>query len=70
MDKIYKKVEVVGTSPTSFSDAVRSAILRASETIDHISWFEVVEWRGAVTGGEVSEFQATVKLGFRVDSHA
>ena len=69
MDKIYKKVEVVGTSPTSFSDAVRGAIRRANETIDHISWFEVIEWRGAVTDGEVSEFQATVKLGFRVDPH-
>mgnify|MGYP001820087667 CR=1 FL=1 len=69
MDKVYKKVEVVGTSPTSFSDAVRAAIRRAKETIDHISWFEVVEWRGAVGDGEVTEFQATVKVGFRVDPH-
>ncbi len=67
MDKIYKKVEVVGTSPTSFSDAVRAAVRRGSETIHHVSWFEVSEWRGAVTDGEISQFQATVKLGFRVD---
>ena len=67
MDKIYKKVEVVGVSEASFSDAVNAAIRRASQTIDHISWFEVVEMRGAVGGGEITEYQATVKLGFRVD---
>lgn len=67
MDKIYKKVEVVGTSETSFSDAVQSAVKRASETVDNISWVEVVEFRGAVTENQVTQFQATVKLGFRVD---
>lgn len=66
MDKVYKKVEVVGTSPTSVSDAIRAAVRRASETIENISWFEVVETRGAAADGEVTEFQVTVKLGFRV----
>ena len=66
MEKIYKKVEVVGTSTESFSAAVRSAIRQASQTVEGISWFEVTELRGAVDKGEISEYQATVKLGFRV----
>lgn len=68
MDKIYKKLEVVGVSETSFSDAVEAAIRRASQTVRHISWFEVVEMRGAVAEGRITQFQVTVKIGFRVDT--
>jgi flavin-binding protein dodecin len=67
MDKTYKKVEVVGTSKESFSEAVRSAVRRGAATIEGITWFEVVELRGSVEDGQVSEYQATVKLGFRVN---
>jgi flavin-binding protein dodecin len=66
VDKVYKKVEVVGTSGESFSAAVRTAIRKASQTVEGISWFEVTELRGAVDQGEISEYQVTVKLGFRV----
>ena len=41
MDKIYKKIEVVGVSDQSFSHAVQSALKRASLTVKNISWFEV-----------------------------
>lgn len=69
MSKVYKKVEIVGVSETSFSDAVQAAVKKASETIEHISWFEVAELRGAVSDGVVTQYQATVKLGFRVEAH-
>jgi flavin-binding protein dodecin len=65
-ERIYKKIEVVGTSSKSFADAVRTAVRQASRTVDGISWFEVSELRGAVERGEVSMYQVTVKLGFRV----
>lgn len=66
-DNVYKKIEVVGTSTKSLSDAVATAISRAAETVKNMSWFEVVEQRGAIRDGKVSEYQATVKIGFRVD---
>jgi flavin-binding protein dodecin len=66
VDMVYKKVEVVGTSETSFSDAVKTAIQRASETIRDIRWFEVTEMRGAVENGAIRQYQVTVKIGFRV----
>lgn len=68
MDQIYKKVEVVGTSGDSVTDAIQAAIGRASETIEHISWFEVDEIRGAVKEGKVAQYQVTLKIGFRVDA--
>lgn len=67
MSHVYKMTEIVGTSSKSFSDAVQEAVKRASKTLRNVSWFEVVEQRGAVRDGQVSEFQATVKIGFRLD---
>ncbi len=66
-NEVYKVVEIVGTSSESVSDAIESAIDRASETIQHIGWFEVMEQRGRVEDSEVVQFQVKVKLGFRLD---
>lgn len=63
---VYKVTQVVGTSTTSFTDAVRGAIERASQTIDDVRWFEVVEMRGRVDGGEVAEFQVKLDIGFHL----
>ena len=67
MSNVFKKVEVVGTSPTSFADAVKAAVSEASKTIRHISWFEVIEQRGSVRDGNVYEFQVTVNVGFKLE---
>jgi hypothetical protein len=65
-DKVYKKIRVVGCSSKNFEDAVSLAVAKASESLDGLSWFEVVEFRGAVNGGKVEEWQATVDLSFKV----
>jgi len=64
---VFKKIEVVGTSPTSLSDAVAVAIAKASETVRNMSWFEVIEQRGSIADGKVQQFQVTISVGFRVD---
>lgn len=64
---VYKKVELTGSSPTSVEDAVRKALIKASESIRNMRWFEVTETRGAITNGEVSEWQVTLKVGFTVE---
>ena len=65
-DHVYKIVELVGSSPTGIEDAIRTAIARASSTIDNIRWFEVTDTRGHVEGGKVSHYQVTIKIGFTV----
>lgn len=65
---VYKKVEIVGTSPVSISEAINDAIGTAAQSIDHIGWFEVQEIRGNIQDGKVSQYQVSLKLGFRVDS--
>jgi len=68
MAGIYKKIEIVGTSPDSFAEAVKSAVKEASKTVRKMSWFEVVEQRGAIKDGKVLEFQVTIRVGFKIES--
>jgi flavin-binding protein dodecin len=67
MPGTYKIVELVGTSPVSFAEAVKAGVAEASKTIHHMDWFEVVEERGRIVNGAVQEFQVTMKVGFKVE---
>jgi len=67
MSGIYKLVEVVGTSPQSFAEAVKAAVAEAARTIRHMDWFEVIDQRGRIADGAVTEFQVTVKIGFKIE---
>jgi dodecin len=68
MPGTYKKIEVVGTSPIGFSEAIKAAVATASQTIKHMDWFEVVEQRGMIKDGKVAEFQVVLKIGFKIES--
>ena len=63
----YKLVELVGSSPDSTDDAIRNAIQKASATVKHIDWFQVIETRGHVHDGRIAHFQVTLKIGFRIE---
>ncbi len=63
----YKLVEVVGTSPVSFAEAVKAGVEEAARSLHHMNWFEVTELRGALKDGKVAEFQVTMKIGFKVE---
>ena len=63
----YKIIELVGTSPTSFAEAVRAAVNEAAKTVRGMAWFEVVEQRGRIDDGKVAEFQVTIKVGFKLE---
>ncbi len=68
MPGTYKKIEIVGTSPNSFAEATRNAVAEAAKSVRKMSWFEVVEQRGAIQDGKVSEFQVTLRVGFKIES--
>jgi flavin-binding protein dodecin len=65
--KAYKKIDVVGISEKSLSHAIENAIEKAHETVRHLAWFEVDELRGKIEDGKVSEYQASVRIGFKLD---
>ena len=66
-DRIYKLVEVVGTSEESFAKAAASGVERAAKTIRNIDWFEVTDMRGKVVDGKIAQYQVTMKIGFRLE---
>lgn len=66
-DPVYKITELTGTSKTSIEEAVNRALKRAHKTVKHLSWFQVVETRGAIDKGRVSQWQVTLKVGFTVE---
>ena len=67
-DHIYKKIELVGSSPNGIEDAVNNAITRAGKTIRNMKWFEVGEVRGHLENNKVADWQVTVKVGFTLDT--
>ena len=66
-DHIYKTIELVGSSPTSVEDAIRKAVAKAAETVRNLRWFEVIETRGHINGGEVGHWQVCLKIGFTLE---
>ncbi len=65
-DNTFKLIEIVGTSGESFSRAVDNGIEKASATLEDLRWFEVTDLRGCISEGKVTEFQVTLKVGFRL----
>jgi flavin-binding protein dodecin len=64
---VYKVVELVGTSKESLEDAVQTAIRRANQTLRNLRWFEIVQTRGCIENGVVSNYQVVLKAGFTLD---
>jgi flavin-binding protein dodecin len=67
-DHIYKKLELVGSSPKGFQAAVENALTRASKTVRNMRWFEVTETRGHIEDGKIDHWQVTLKVGFTLDA--
>ena len=66
-DHIYKKIELVGSSPKGIEEAVKNALTRAKKTIRNMRWFEVAEVRGHIEDNKIAHWQVTVKIGFTLD---
>ena len=64
---VYKSLELTGSSTSGIEDAVQRAIVKASESVRNIQWFEVVETRGHVADGKVAHWQVTIKAGFTIE---
>jgi dodecin len=67
MRHVYKVIEIVGSSETSIEDAIAVAVERASRTLKHLRWFEVVQTRGHIEEGRVRHYQVMLKVGFTLD---
>ena len=69
-DHIYRVIELVGASEESVDDAIASAVSRASQTLRHLRWFEVVRTSGHIVDGAIQHYQVRLKVGFTMEGAA
>jgi hypothetical protein len=61
---VYKFVELVGTSPTSWEDAARSVVAEAGRSLDELRIAEVVKQDLVVAKGKTT-FRVRMNLSFK-----
>ena len=61
---VAKVTEIISSSPTSFEDAVKSGIKRASKTLKGITGAWVSDQKVTVNDGEISEYRVVMKVTF------
>ena len=66
-DHVYKSVEITGSSPKGITQAIENAVAKASQSLRHLEWFEVVSQRGYIEEGRIAYYQVTLKIGFRLE---
>jgi dodecin len=65
---VVKVIELVGSSTSSFSDAVRNAVKVASRTIRNIRGVDVISSNADVDeNGELTNYKVQVKIAFLVE---
>lgn len=66
-DHVYRIIEVAGSSEKSIDDAIHNAVSRASRTLHHLRWFEVIQMRGHIENDKIQHYQVVLKIGFTLD---
>jgi flavin-binding protein dodecin len=66
-DAVYRVIDVVGTSPTSWEDAARSAVKTASKSLRDLRIAEVVKLDVRVDNGKVTAFRTRLALSFKYE---
>jgi flavin-binding protein dodecin len=65
---VYKIIELVGSSPTSWEDAAKNAVETASKTLKDLRIAEVTELDMKIENGKVTAYRAKVNLSFKYQS--
>jgi len=66
-DGVYRVIDVIGTSTTSWEDAAKSAVAMASKSLRDLRVAEVQKLDMKVEGGKVVAFRARVQLSFKYE---
>ncbi len=65
---VYKVVELVGTSPTSWEEAAKAAVSAASSSLRDLRIAQVSDLDMQIDDGEVVAYRAKVKVSFKHES--
>ena len=64
---VYRVTEIIGTSPTSWEEAARTAIETAAASLRDLRVAEVIKLDVKIEGGKVVAFRAKVSLSFKYE---
>lgn len=67
---VVKVIELVGSSPASFDEAIRTAVRTAAVSLRNIKGLEVISQSASIEGSDIVNFKATCKIAFVVDTNA
>ncbi len=67
---VYKFVELVGTSPTSWEEAARQVIETSTKSLRDLRIAEVDKLDMRIENGKIVEYRARVKLSFKYEEDA
>lgn len=59
-----KVLELVGSSPRDWHDAVENAVKEAQSLVSDVVGVEVYNWTANVRNGNISEYKANVKVAY------
>jgi len=64
-DSVYKFIDLVGSSSTSWEDAAKNAVETASKSLRDLRVAEILKLDMKVENGKVTAYRARVKLSFK-----
>ena len=64
-DQTYKVVEIIGSSPDSWEDAAKRAIVQASKTLKDLRIAEVTKQDLRIEEGKIVAYRTRLSLSFR-----
>jgi len=64
-ESVYKVIELVGSSPTSWEDAAKNAVETAGKTLRDLRIAEITQLDMKVENGKVTAYRAKVNLSFK-----
>jgi flavin-binding protein dodecin len=64
-DSVYKIIELVGTSETSWEEASKNAVEQASKSLNDLRIAEITELDMKIEDGKVKAYRARVKISFK-----
>ncbi len=67
-DSVYKIIELVGSSPVSWEDAAKNAIIKASKSLRDLRIAEVVAQDIHLKDGKIEFYRTKVKLSFKYET--
>ena len=67
-NSVYKVIELVGSSSTSWEDAAKNAVKTAGKTLKDLRIAEITKLDMKVENGKVTAYRARVNLSFKYQS--